>query len=88
MSDFFGLKHPVVRNLLQCSQGASGCKQYSFSKFEVVRDNSAIDEVAADLDPTNSIEALKKILKIDCEEDGKYSDDGKSGTYILINHYM
>lgn len=61
-SDFFGLSHPVVRNLLQCSQGASNCLEYQMRKFEVVRSSDELSPVASEQDPATSFQSLGRFL--------------------------
>lgn len=78
LSDFFGLKHPVVKNLLQCSQGAGGCLGYIWCKYEVAKDSSSVDSVPSELDPTNSFESIVQLLK---RQPGLHftADEEKSG---------
>lgn len=67
-SDFFGLKHHVVKNLLQCSAGASNCLEYQWCKFEVVKDKSSLTTaVVSDSDPTSSFKAFSKLLRKSAE---------------------
>ena len=61
-SDFFGLKHPMVKNMLQDSQGADLCTGYARCKYETVKDNSTTSEVLSESDPTNNLTELLKIL--------------------------
>lgn len=61
-SDFFGLKHPLIRNLLQCSQGANNCLEYQWCMFEVVKNNSKLTAVPSENDVTSSYKALVEHL--------------------------
>lgn len=61
-SDFFGLKNPVIKNLLQCSPGAQNCLEYSWCKFEVVRNTGKTTFIPSVKDPATTFQALHKFL--------------------------
>ncbi|KAK6182499.1 hypothetical protein SNE40_010177 [Patella caerulea] len=60
--DFFGLSHPLVRNLIQSCPGAKKCPGYKWVKFEVNKNESLESIEHCTSDPVVHFDALKKIL--------------------------
>ncbi|XP_067939042.1 transforming growth factor beta regulator 1-like [Watersipora subatra] len=77
-SDFFGLNHPVVKNLLQCSHGAASCVGYEWSKFEVVKKTSQLSKVPSELDPATNFRVFAKLLNLEPPEELDSSNDQSS----------
>ncbi|XP_017779250.1 PREDICTED: transforming growth factor beta regulator 1 [Nicrophorus vespilloides] len=57
--DFFGLTHPIVLNLIQCSPGSRKCAHYKWSKFEVSKNS---EQFVEDNDTSLSFKMLQRSI--------------------------
>ncbi|KAK3610418.1 hypothetical protein CHS0354_016597 [Potamilus streckersoni] len=62
-AEFFGLAHPVVKNLIQSCPGARKCSGYKWVKFEVSKMLSMDSMVSLPDDPAISFPSLKAKLQ-------------------------
>lgn len=62
-TDFFGLTHPVIQNLIQSSPGAKRCTNYKWVKFEISKTDTN-ESVDTDMlqDPTIGYDACRVAL--------------------------